>query len=434
MTVSAESAIDLSALTAHSAPPVTWPKPLSDKAFDGLAGDIVHAIEPHTEADPVALLGNLLTDFGVAVGTGPHFMVGATTHTSRLFTVLVGKTSNARKGSSHHPIRNLILGADPTMGARMVEGLVSGEGLIHAVRDAVEGLETIKDKSGKVIGREMVVTDPGESDKRLLVVESEFARVLKTMERQGNNLSPVLRRAWDDGDLQVLAKTVPTRATGAHIGLVAHITEEELRRSLTDTEAANGFANRFLWLSVRRSKQLPDPQPFEGRDVDELSTRLNLVLKKSGQLGRMRRDSDAADIWNTIYADLSRERDGLVGAMVARAEAITLRLSMTYALLDASDVIKAPHLLAALALWDYSERSVTHIFGNSTGDPLADTILKAVQTRAMLTRTQIRDLFGRHESAARIDIALQLLMTKDLARMESRQTDGRPVEVWVLVG
>jgi hypothetical protein len=40
--------------------------------------------------------------------------------------------------------------------------------------------------------------------------------------------------------------------------LVGHITRDELSRELTDTSAANGFANRILWACARRSKLLPD--------------------------------------------------------------------------------------------------------------------------------------------------------------------------------
>ena len=38
---------------------------------------------------------------------------------------------------------------------------------------------------------------------------------------------------------------------------------EELQKTLTSTEAANGFANRILWVCVRRHGRLP-----EGGSVD----------------------------------------------------------------------------------------------------------------------------------------------------------------------
>ena len=64
-------------------------------------------------------------------------------------------------------------------------------------------------------------------------------------------------QAWDSGDLGTLTKNSSTRATGAHISLIGHITADELRRYLTQTEQANGFGNRHLWFCVKRSKELP---------------------------------------------------------------------------------------------------------------------------------------------------------------------------------
>jgi len=50
-----------------------------------------------------------------------------------------------------------------------------------------------------------------------------------------------------------------------------------------------------------------------------------------------------------------------------------------------------------------------------------------------MTRTAIRDLFGRHRSGERIGMALSLLMTKGRARMEEKMTRGRPSETWFAV-
>jgi hypothetical protein len=64
-------------------------------------------------------------------------------------------------------------------GAQLITGagLSSGEGLIHAVRDPV----TKVNKEGQ---EETV--DPGVADKRLLIKESEFSRVLRVMGRPEN--------------------------------------------------------------------------------------------------------------------------------------------------------------------------------------------------------------------------------------------------------
>src|SRR5439155_10422917 len=107
---------------------------------------------------------------------------------------------------------------------------------------------------GRVLGYEDVVIDVGEQDKRLLILEPELASVLKRMNGEGNSLSAVLREAWDNGNLSTLTKNSPLRATGAHVSVIAHVTQPELLANLTEVERANGFANRFLFMLVRRSK------------------------------------------------------------------------------------------------------------------------------------------------------------------------------------
>jgi len=54
----------------QSAVEETWPA-IDEAAFHGLAGDIVRAIDPHTEADRVAMLGQLLAYFGNVIGRSP---------------------------------------------------------------------------------------------------------------------------------------------------------------------------------------------------------------------------------------------------------------------------------------------------------------------------------------------------------------------------
>jgi hypothetical protein len=110
-------------------------------------------------------------------------------------------------------------------------------------------------------------------------------------------------------------------------------------------------------------------------------------------------------------------------------------LALIYALLDGSGQIDVPHLEAALAVWEYCESSTAFVFGDLLGDPVADEIARALQHAGAqgMTRTAIRDLFGRNRSGDRISAALALLATRGRARMETRRTGGHPVEVWVAV-
>jgi len=278
------------------------------------------------------------------------------------------------------------------------------------------------------------VVDEGEPDKRLMVLESELAGPLKMMGREGNTLSVVLREAWDGDRLRTLTKNSPTKATGAHVSLIGHVTKEELLRHLNETEQANGFANRFLWLLVKRSKELPFGGDWHKLDKTPLIERLRSALEFGKNAGEISWGESARAAWQEVYGPLSEGKPGLFGAVVGRAEAQVVRLAALYAVMDESHTIELDHLNAALALWDYCEQSARYIFGDATGDPVADQIAEALRAAGQegLTRTQIRDLFKRHMSTYRIDWALTLLIKVGHARRTFEDTGGRPTERWFL--
>jgi hypothetical protein len=104
-----------------------------------------------------------------------------------------------------------------------------------------------------------------------------------------------------------------------------------------------------------------------------------------------------------------------------------------YALLDQSAVIQLPHLEAALAVWAYAEQSVMYLFSGRLGHPVADTILEALRARGTVTRTEISDLFSRHQDAQQIEEALGMIERAGLARRTTTQTGGRPAETWQIL-
>lgn len=411
-----------------------WPAPLADAAYYGLAGEIVRAIEPHSEADPAALLVQFLIGFGSMAGRGAHYRVGADYHYLNLFAVLVGATSKGRKGSAWTAIRQVLGAIDEEWDDdRVVSGLSSGEGVIHAVRDASEEQEAIRDpKTKKVTGYQTIQVDAGVTDKRLMVLEQEFASPLRVAERDGNILTAVLRQAWDTGKLRTLTRNRPAKATGAHISLVGHVTKDELLRYLTTTEAGNGFANRFLWICVRRSKLLPEGGELHKVDFAPILRRLNEAVRFARTAGELERDQQARELWCEVYPRLTEDRLGMFGAVTGRAEAIALRLSCLYAVLDCSPQIRIPHLVAALEVWRYCQNSARFIFGDALGDMVADRILEALRERTEgMTRTDISFLFDRHKSAQQISRALGALQTLGFIRSErDADTGGRPVERW----
>jgi hypothetical protein len=397
----------LSSQAMDDGPP--WPT-LDPAAFHGITGRIVRTLEPHTEADPAGLLLTFLAAAGNIVGLGPHAVADAAPHPARLNVVLVGQTSRARKGSAWAQIRRLLALVDPTWTAGCIlPGLASGEALIAEVRDG----------NGD--------DDLGASDKRRLVLEPEFARLLAVAGREGATLSAVIREAWDGNRLKNRTKRDPLVATGAHISVVGHVTREELLRRLTDTEIANGFANRFLFALVRRSKRLPEGGNLDPAALDDLAQQTGAAIERAYRVGGLQRDRDARERWAKAYEEFGDGGGGLAEAVTARPEAQTLRLSVAYAALDGSSVIEVSHLEAALAVWNYCEASAKAIFGDALGDPIADRLLEALREAGDdgLDATAQSALFSRHVTAARLAQARAELERRGLVATEPEQTGGR---------
>jgi hypothetical protein len=406
-------------ITAESTPalidaPRAWPEPLQEDAFYGLAGEIVRMIEPHSEADPAALLVQFLVMFGSALGPGPFCLAEATPHAGSLFVVLVGKTSAGAKGTAYDRVRSLFVDVDPEwLSNRIQSGLSSGEGLIEPIRDGDDENE-------------------GVTDKRLLVYQGEFSSVLAVTAREGNTLSMVLRDAWDGKTLGAMTrKQNAIKCTNPHISIIGHITNRELKAKLTTVDTANGFGNRFLWVCTKRSKSLPEGGHVPFELITRARQRLCQAITKARTIGEMSRSPEARKLWAEVYEGLRERPDDLVGDLTARGVAQVLRLSMLYALLDGSAVVEQCHLKAALACQAYVEASCRYIFGEASGDPMMDDMLRLLRSRPDgITRTDIYHWFGRHVSSERLGGCLQELAAKGLARMEREQTSGRPVERW----
>jgi hypothetical protein len=397
---------------ATLAAPPGWPEPPAPAAYQGLAGMVVEAVAPHTEADPVAILAQLLVAAGAMVGRGAWVGIEATRHHPNEFVVLVGDTAKARKGSSWDHVARLMGCADPTFASRTSTGLSSGEGLVWALRDP-DG------------------ADPGARDPRLLVVEPEFATVLKATLRDINTLSPVLRSAWDGRPLALLTRTAPARATAAHLGVIGHITAAELTHHATSLEMANGLLNRFVFVACRRVRLLPEGGDPDALLANRLPERIATHLRHARRHGPMRLTPPAQLAWHDIYLAMADDTaGGLVGGLLARAEAHIVRLALIYALIDGTVAIDCEHLQAALALWDYAARSVAAIFGAASGNPLAEQIHAALVASGAMTRTDLRDLFSRNRTQADIDDALNTLGRAGRAHAVRVVTAGRPAQLW----
>jgi Protein of unknown function (DUF3987)/Bifunctional DNA primase/polymerase, N-terminal len=385
--------------------PAAWPDPPADAAYHGVVGDLVTAVAPYTEADPVALLATILTIFGALAGDAKTFYQGSQQR-ANLFTVLVGDSSTGRKGTAQSVVREIMTATHPGWDGIVAPGVGSGEGLVgHLKRNE-------------------------ETEHRALVIETEFGRLLRVMGREGSTLSPILRDAFDGAPLGRILARDSAIVTRHHVACLAHVTGIELRDKLTEVDAANGFGNRFLFLAVRRSRLVPFPQSPRSLISPHVEA-LHRAIVEAQAPGELAFTAAAADRWEWLYAELPTRRAlGLVGALTARAEAQIARLALVYALLDRSAAIEADHLEAAEAMWDYAARSARFVFGDSTGNRHADFVLRLLRREGELDRQVIKQETGLRLGAD-IDAVESVLVGAGLAVRITvpRPGGGRPRRV-----
>lgn len=146
---------------AQGLAPIPYPRELPQEAFRGLAGDFVHLIEPISEADPAALLGQLLVAFGSVIGSSAHIWAEGNRYQGNEFLVLVGRSAKARKGTCWSRVCQLLEKVEPHWAADCIQsGDSSGEGIIWAVRETIHKRERIRDR-GEAARYELVEADPG---------------------------------------------------------------------------------------------------------------------------------------------------------------------------------------------------------------------------------------------------------------------------------
>ena len=387
----------------------TYPTKMGADAFQGVAGDFVRLVKPQTEADPVALLGNFLVAAGLLFSRNAFVVADGKRHHAVEYLLMAGDSGVGRKGTATNRVLPLMDEAEMFYHSRVLSGLSTGEGLIRALTPKA--------------------TEDPESVKWYLAVIQEFASLLAVMKRESNTMSSVLREAYDGGKLRVLTRKDPLSVDNVNLGVIAHITNEELLNNLTDTDRVNGFANRFLTICVKRWQLLPEG----GEDVDlgSIVKRLKDAVEKSKGRGRIGRDEAAKALWKKHYSLLTRKRVGLRGALLSRAETHVLRLSLIYALLDGAEAIRVEHLKAALAFWAYVENSVGHIYRNASGDAAADKIIAAM-TDGPITKTEIRRLFNDNKPTDWIDAKIQSLISQGLITKSTKQTGNGAREAWGL--
>jgi hypothetical protein len=117
--------------------------------------------------------------------------------------------------------------------------------------------------------------------------------------------------------------------------------------------------------------------------------------------------------------------------MNGRAEAHALRLQVLYSILDETEYIDTPHVLASLAVVQYSEDTVRYVFSGSTGNKDADRILTKLSDIGPMSKSDIHiQCFGNNLLGERLDKALLLLEQGNYITHEEVVTNGNTTHVY----
>lgn len=383
----------------------------------GLIGEVACAGSDGTETNPYAIAANFIAYLSCAIGRGVYLPIGNTWHHTRLFCLHIGRSGRGRKGDA----LSLVMRIDQAMRDLNAEfapqihrgGLSSREGLAALMHD------------GYRQGRQEF---PAITDKRLWVVESEFANVLHQGRREGNTLSAALRDCWDGVCLKPATKSNRLYASHPHVCLSGAISPGELTGMMTARELTNGFANRFLVIWAERAQILPFPKPTPQATVDGFAKRLLTVLDFVGAnhhecRDRLRMELTAQAQWR--YAQLYRTDlnedvgSDLVNAMLERRAPMLLRLAMVFALTDLQLKVDIAHIEAAMAWIRYATASVRYVFVSAADEAkmaqsleLANRVLVFLQNQGKATRSEISaNCFKGRVPKAQIDACLDHLLT-----------------------
>jgi 5S rRNA maturation endonuclease (ribonuclease M5) len=397
------------------------PAQMREEAFHGVAGKIVELLHPHLEACREAILVNVLSSAGVLFQHSAYSLVAADVHYPAEYYLTVGDTAVSRKGTTTNAVLEIIERAQSGFKNRMLNGLSTGQGLIAAlIKNKPEGKEQTEE----------TIADPIAAS--VLIEISEFSELLAVMKRDENTLTAVLRNAWDGRPLSVLTRNQPLRVKNVSLATIAHITLTELLKKLTSTDIANGFANRYIFIWMERIKFL-SKSSLKHLDSNAIVRELNTALQSAQNAGEISRDAETEELWAEEYKRLSTRGDSIIDALLSRAEAHVMRLSLLYALLDGAKEIRKEHLKAALAVWDYSEASVKYVFGNAV-DSDAQKVLRKLEQSGALTSGEIRaQVFSFNKSTKEVAEIMEALEQQHRVRKCPKEFKTITKSAWELV-
>ncbi|KTG15993.1 MULTISPECIES: DUF3987 domain-containing protein [unclassified Guyparkeria] len=419
--------------------------PKADPAmFHGLVGEVAEAATTGREPNRSSVALAFLTWLSAAAGRHHFIAVGDQTHPLLINGLHVGRSMVAAKGESWALVKRIrhavgeMMDGDPVPGTDDEGAVITPE--LFAGRVHSGGLSTGEGLAAQVHDGYMIgkTEHAPIDDKRLLIIEAEFAKLLEQGKREGNTLSPIIRDLFDGGSIQPATKSASVWATEPHVVIHGAITPHELRARMDATAAFNGLMNRFLVIFAERTCLVPFPEPTPDEVVRRLAIHSRDVIKfargdypRTKYAAPITLSDEAREMYREAYPDL-RRRDGstpIITSLLERRAPITMRLAGLFAMTDQTAVIGPAHMRAALAWSRFHRESVAYVFGHditqriesSKRDGQKQKILEGIPAGRWVTRTFIqRDVFAKRITSKELTAALDDLLADGMLEQRER--------------
>ncbi|MBU2766152.1 DUF3987 domain-containing protein [Acidithiobacillus ferrivorans] len=416
------------------------PVPDNEAMLSGIIGEIARVGSDGKEVHPVAVAAASLSWLSAEIGPDIFLPLGDTNHHCNLFTLHIGRSARGGKGEALglvKRIRKSIIDDryDHPCGQTHNGGLSSREGLAGAVHD------------GYKQGKEEV---PPVYDKRLWVVEAEFANTLAQGRRDGNTLLPALREVWDGGNIQPLTKGKGIWSTHPHIALHGNITPGELQSRIETREITGGTFNRILMVWAERTCLVALPDPTDASIVGSLARHLDDRIRWARGSYPTARDNRrasltpcAAKLWLSLYPEIKRPHPAgdLVAAATERRAPICLRIALIHAILEKSLLITEAHIKVGYSWAQYGATTAAYVLaglGGKARDQYSERkllqFLRQQPRREADRRTLTNVCFQKHVSGPALDSILSPLVDDGeiIRREEEPRAGGRKRVIYLL--
>ncbi|MFG2228047.1 DUF3987 domain-containing protein [Streptomyces sp. NPDC048644] len=359
----------------------------------GPIGEAVDNVMPQTEADPIGIYATTLSLFSAAIN---GHVRGEDGRPLSVWTVLAGRSGIGCKGTAYRNARALMGPAfDGFFSSRIVSGVSSGPALVSTLY----GIELAS------MGGE------GGSDGRALIVEEEWAEVLKRA-RRCPTFDQKLRTAWDGGEIS--NRTKGKNGTGEVqkveaplLGFHAHITPGEWHQFISAAAALGGSYNRILPIAVEQSKMLPYGKRAPIRADKRLTEAYRWAKQKPRVIALAKEAYKAFDEIRAFMVGKVANTPEHIAVYFERTAEQVLRVAAVLAASEMKTRISKKALQAAWAFVQYSINSVEKLV---TENP------DSGQTKVKSLPDLIREILRRHGGEATSTVLLRPLQSRTNAQ------------------